>query len=219
MIYCSHGNVDLNFALATFIGILAIVNPMGAVSNYVALTEGYERREKRAAVKKAVIVGAIVLLVFAFMGRFIFEFFSITVDGFKVAGGVVLFMIAMDMVRGMTSPSKLTEKEKIDSMDREQIGIIPLGIPLLAGPGSISTVMITMSASGQPILFTTMVVVISIAVVMAISYLILRQSDRIFIKIGRAGTKAISRIMGLILATIAIQFIASGIIGLFNITV
>ncbi len=219
MRYCSHGSVDLNFALATFIGILAIVNPMGAVSNYVALTEGYERREKRAAVKKAVIVGMIVLLVFAFLGRFIFEFFSITVDGFKVAGGVVLFMIAMDMVRGMTSPSKLTEKEKIDSMEREQIGIIPLGIPLLAGPGSISTVMITMSASGQPILFTTMVVVISIAVVMAISYLILRQSDRIFEKIGRAGTKAISRIMGLILTTIAIQFIASGIIGLFNITV
>ena len=219
MRYRSHGSVDLNFALATFIGILAIVNPMGAVSNYVALTEGYKRREKRAAVKKAVIVGAIVLLVFAFLGRFIFEFFSITVDGFKVAGGVVLFMIAMDMVRGMTSPSKLTEKEKIDSMEREQIGIIPLGIPLLAGPGSISTVMITMSASHQPILFTTLVVVISIAVVMAISYLILRQSDRIFEKIGRAGTKAISRIMGLILATIAIQFIASGIIGLFNITV
>ena len=211
--------MDPTFALATFISIMAIVNPMGAVSSYVALTEGYEKKEKRAAIKKAVVLGIAVLLVFTFIGRFIFDFFSITVDGFKIAGGVILFIIAMDMVRGMTSPSKLTEKEKIDSLEREQIGIIPLGIPLLAGPGSISTVMIAMSTSHQPILYTTLVVVVSILLTMSLSYVILRQSDRIFDRVGRAGTKVISRIMGLIIATMAVQFIASGIIGLFNISI
>jgi len=208
--------VEIEYAISTFISIMAIVNPMGAVSNYVGLTQGFSRKEKKEVIKRAVLVGAVTLIVITFIGKAIFDFFSITVDSFRVGGGVILFLIAMDMVRGTTSPAKLTDKEKIDSIERAQIGVIPLGIPLLAGPGAITSVMIAMSDTSQGYPALLLVVVTSILIVMTISFLILRQADLIFDRIGRAGTKIFSRLMGLILAAIAVQFMANGIIGLFN---
>ncbi len=209
--------VVLEFALATLISLLAIVNPMGAVPNYVALTSDYTLKEKKRVIKKAVAVALIVLIVFGLLGQFIFDFLNITVPGFRVAGGVVLFIIAMDMVQGKTPGSKLNKKEKAENLEKDQVGVIPLGVPLLAGPGSITTVMIAVSDSGENFLVSALVVSGCITVVMIFAYLVLRNSDKIFKRLGRTGTKIFSRIMGLLLAAIAIQFIADGIKGLFPI--
>jgi len=203
------------FALATLVSIFAIINPMGAVPNYAALTQGYTLKEKRLVVKKAVIVALLVLMIFAMVGRFIFDALHITVDGFRVAGGVVIFMIALQMVNGRTPKTKLNDKEKQENLERDQVGVVPLGVPLLAGPGSITTVMIAVSDSPTNHFISLLIVILSMTVVLSFGYLILRNSDLIFNRLGRTGTKIFSRIMGLLLAAIAVQFIADGIKGLF----
>jgi multiple antibiotic resistance protein len=203
--------------VSSFIAIFAIVNPMGAVTSYAAMTQGYTKVERHHVVKKAVLVAFFTLIIFALIGQLIFEFFSITVDSFRVAGGIIILLIAIDMVRGQTSPFKLSEKEKADAIEREQVGVIPLGIPLLAGPGAITTVMIETSKGGAPLsdpesLWWLGLILLSVTVVMAISFVILRRSDIIFDRIGRTGTKIFSRLFGLILAAVAVQFIVQGLL-------
>jgi multiple antibiotic resistance protein len=201
-----------------FLSILAIVNPMGAVTSYAALTQGYTKQERYRVVQKAVLVAGITLVVFALVGQFIFKFFSITIDSFRLAGGIVILLIALDMVRGQTSPINVSEREKADAIEREQVGVIPLGIPLLTGPGAITTVMIATSdePGGTTYWIWIALILASILLVMVLSFLILRRSDIIFEKIGRTGTKIFSRLFGLILAAVAIQFIATGINGVFD---
>jgi multiple antibiotic resistance protein len=204
------------FALSTLISIFAIINPMGAVPNYAALTQGYTLTEKRLVVKKAVMVALVVLVIFTLMGRIIFDALHITVDGFRVAGGIVIFIIALEMVKGRTPKSKMNDKEKEENLERDQVGVVPLGVPLLAGPGSITTVMIAVADSPTNKPVGILIVILSLIVVLAFGYLVLRNSDKIFDKLGTSGTKIFSRIMGLLLAAIAVQFIADGIKGLFG---
>jgi len=208
--------VVLEFAISTLISIFAIINPMGAVPNYAVLTQGFDLKDKRQVVKKAVLVAGGILVVFTLIGRLIFEALHITVDGFRVAGGVVLFLIAMEMVRGNTPQAKLNPLEKKENLEKDQVGVVPLGIPLLAGPGSITTVMIAVADSPTNKFLGMLVVIASVLLVLLFAYLVLRNSDRIFKRLGRTGTKIFSRIMGLLLGAIAVQFIADGIKGLFG---
>lgn len=209
--------IELEAVFATFISIIAIVNPMGAVTTYAALTMGYTKKEKEQVVRKAVLVASLTLAVFALVGRFIFGFFSIDINSFRIAGGIIILLIAIDMVRGQTSPMKITDKEKADHLEREQVGIIPLGIPLLAGPGAITTVMIATSenVSGIGDFAWIGAILGCILLVMVLSYVILRRSDLIFDRIGRTGTKIFGRLMGLILGAVAIQFIVNGLKEIF----
>ncbi len=119
------------------------------------------------------------------------------------------------MVRGNTPQSKLNPREKEENLERDQVGVVPLGVPLLAGPGSITTVMIAGSDSDLGWMVSIMVIVICTAIVLSTAYIVLRNSDLIFKRIGRTGTKVFSRIMGLLLAAIAVQFVADGIKDLF----
>lgn len=206
--------MELEFAISTFASIFAIINPMGAVPNYAALTQGFGKAEKKMIIKRAFVVALIVLMTFAIVGRFVFDFLNITVDAFRVAGGLVLLLIALDMVQGKTPQSRLNQKEKLELTDIEQIGVVPLGVPLLAGPGAITTVMIASTdGTGQRGL-DTLIVILCIMIVLLIAFLILRQSDLIFARLGRTGTKVFSRVMGLLLGAMAVQFMADGLIGL-----
>jgi multiple antibiotic resistance protein len=210
--------VDITVVASMFMSILAIVNPMGAVTSYAALTQGYTKEERFRVVRKAVIVAFATLVVFTLIGQVIFDFFNITVNSFRVAGGIVILLIALDMVRGQTSPINVSDKEKADAIEREQVGVIPLGIPLLTGPGAITTVMIATSETPEGLSNYLWIglILFSIAAVMVLSFIILRRSDMIFDRIGRTGTKIFSRLFGLILAAVAVQFIANGINGLFD---
>ena len=134
--------------------------------------------------------------------------FSITIPAFRIAGGLLLFRVAFNMLYGVTPGTKSTEKEKEETLEKEMIGIVPMGIPLLAGPGAISTVMLYNS---QGNMISSIIVFISIFATLSITYVLLRNVDRIFNRLGRVGSLAISRIMGLILAAIAIQFIINGV--------
>jgi multiple antibiotic resistance protein len=196
------------YGLTVFTAIFAIVDPIGNIPLFYTLTERFSREERLRIAKKAVISATIALIVFGLVGNYIFIVFSITIPGFRIAGGILLFRVAFSMLYGTTPGTKTTEKEHDESLEKEMIGVIPMGIPLLAGPGAISTVMLYTS---QGNLINTVIVFISIFTTFVITYLLLRNVDRIFLKLGKIGSLAISRVMGLILAAIAVQFIINGV--------
>lgn len=148
------------------------------------------------------------------VGQYVFTLFSITIPAFQIAGGLLIFKIGFDMIQGERPKAKRTDDEKQEALEREAIGIVPLGIPMFAGPGAISTVMLYVAQSQPTLLETVLQLVIvfaSVLVTVGIAYVFLRNANRIFDRIGRMGTLAISRIMGLILTAMAIQFLIGGI--------
>ena len=200
--------IDYMYAITVFTAIFAIVDPIGNIPIFYTLTERFTREERIRIAKKAVIAATLTLFVFGIIGNYIFMLFSITIPSFRIAGGILLFRVAFNMLYGTTPGTKSTEKEKQETLEKEMLGVIPLGIPLLAGPGAISTVMLYNS---QGDFVHSIIVYISILATLLITYFLLRNVDKIFDRLGRAGSLAISRIMGLILAAIAVQFIINGI--------
>lgn len=200
--------IDFFYAITVFIAIFAIVDPIGNIPIFYTLTNRFTKEERLHIAKRAVIAAIITLVIFALIGKYIFMMFSITLPAFRIAGGLLLFRVAFNMLYGVTPGTKSTEKEKEETLEMDMIGIVPMGIPLLAGPGSISTVMLYNS---QGNLINTIIVFISIFATLFITYILFRNIDRIFNRLGNVGSHAISRIMGLILAAIAIQFLINGI--------
>jgi multiple antibiotic resistance protein len=203
------------FAVTTFVAIFAIVNPLGAMTFFVVLTRAYPPVVKVRVAQKAVLAATITLLVFAFVGNYIFLAFGTSIPAFRIAGGILLFSIAFSMMQGERSRTQLTAQDRQEALEREAIGVVPLGVPMLAGPGAITTVMVLMAEASSPAFDPPRIaaIVSSILVTMAASWLMLTYADRIFHRIGRMGAYAISRIMGLILAAIAVQFVILGIQG------
>ncbi|MEF8848176.1 MAG: MarC family protein [Candidatus Thermoplasmatota archaeon] len=148
------------------------------------------------------------LVVFGLIGKYIFMLFSISIPAFRIAGGLLLIRVSFSMLYGSTPGTKSTENEKQESIEKEMIGVIPMAIPMLSGPGAISTVILYVSKRD---ILETISVFISILLTMVITYIMLRNADRIFQKVGKTGSLAISRIMGLILAAVAVQFLINGI--------
>ena len=200
--------INYMYAITVFTAIFAIVDPIGNIPIFYTLTERFTREERIRIAKKAVIAATLTLFVFGIICNYIFMLFSITIPSFRIAGGILLFRVAFNMLYGTTPGTKSTEKEKQETLEKEMLGIIPLGIPLLAGPGAISTVMLYNS---QGDVVDSIIVYISILATLIITYFLLRNVDKIFDRLGRAGSLAISRIMGLILAAIAVQFLINGI--------
>jgi multiple antibiotic resistance protein len=204
--------MSLEFAIATFAAIFAIVNPIGNIPLFSAVTEGYSPELKRKIIIKTCLVTFGVLTGFGIFGQYVFLVYGITIPAFKIAGGILLFSVAFSMMQGQRSRAKMSEEENLDAMSKEDIGVVPLGIPLFAGPGAITTVMIYISyATRANDLFDLTSVFVSIIATTLISYVLLTYSQRIFERMGRGGALAFSRIMGLLLAAVAVSFVMSGI--------
>ncbi len=201
------------FAISAFAAIFAIVNPLGNIPFFFAVTEDYTPEQKHRVAIKVALVTAGVLFMFALFGQWIFTIYGITIPSFKIAGGLLLFTIAFSMLQGQRSKTKLTDEEKADALQKESVGIVPLGIPMFAGPGAITTVMILVSDASASSDSGLELLAISAAIVLTviISYLTLTYSDRIFKLMGRSGAMAFSRIMGLLLAAVAVNFMLTGI--------
>ncbi len=205
------------FAITTFVAVFAIVNPIGAMTFFVVLTRAYPKAMKARVIQRAVLAATIALLVFAFVGNYIFLLFGTSIPAFRIAGGILLFSIAFSMMQGERSRTQLTPQDRQEALEREAVGVVPLGIPMLAGPGAITTVMVLMAEASSPALDMGRIGIIlgAIFATMAVSWVMLAYADRIFHRIGRMGAYAISRIMGLILAAIAVQFIILGVQGAY----
>ncbi|TLZ65289.1 MAG: NAAT family transporter [Methanobacteriota archaeon] len=204
----------LTFAIGTFVAIFAIVNPIGATTFFVALTKGYTKKLRRRVVDKAVLAATLTLVLFAFLGNYIFAFFGTSIPAFRIAGGILLFGVAFSMIQGERPKSQLTPQDQKDALEKEAVGIVPLGIPMLAGPGAITTVMVLMAEASAPVdPVKVAIIVVDVLVTMAITFAMLSRADWIFKRIGRMGAYAFARVMGIILAAVAVQFVILGIRG------
>jgi multiple antibiotic resistance protein len=159
--------IDLGaFALLCFSSLLAIINPLSTTPMYLALTDGYTAEHRRRSLRSAVITAFVVLAVFGLLGGTIFQLFGITINAFRIAGGIIFFGIGLDMLQAKRSRVKATEEEEREGMSKEEIGITPLGIPMITGPGAITTVMVLMTqavtAPRVVIVFATVLVVLAI---------------------------------------------------------
>ena len=201
----------ISFAITAFAAIFSIVNPLGAVPLLVTLTEGYSKEERMNVITKAIFSAFLVLVVFALFGNLIFAFFGITISSFRIAGGLLLISVGFSMMRGQPPRTKSTAEERMEASEREEVGIVPMGVPMLAGPGSITTVMILISKAESPLYASS--VLFAILITLLLAYVIFIYGDKIFQRLGRVGARAFSRIMGLILTAIAVEFIIEGIHG------
>lgn len=165
-----------------------------------------------------IVTATVVLVVFGLAGNLVFTLFQTSIHAFRIAGGLLLFTIGFTTIYGERSGARMTPQEHQEVPDREQVGVVPLGTPLFAGPGAITTVIVFMGGAvlPNPDLPRVLVVLLAIGLTVALSYLLLNQADRIFARVGRGGTLAFSRIMGLILAAMAIQFIIQGVLGAYR---
>ncbi|MBI4415455.1 MAG: MarC family protein [Euryarchaeota archaeon] len=198
--------VDFAFAAAAVLSVVAIVDPPGVIAPFLVLTEGMTDEEKKGVITKSCLVAAITLAVFALFGQWIFAVFNFTIPAFKVAGGILLFVTAFQMTQGQRpSRARITERRE----EAQTVGVVPIGIPLLAGPGAITTVMIYMT---RPVVdpLDKMFVFVGILVAVLMALVLLGSAERIFRRVGRTGTIAFGRIMGLLLAAVGVQFIIDG---------
>jgi multiple antibiotic resistance protein len=196
------------FALVTFTSILFLVDPIAVVPTFLAITQGESVERRRATARRACMAAAILLIVFAAGGNLIFRAFGITLPAFRIAGGAILWLVAMDMLRG-ERPTQESEAEIDEGRRKEDVALTPLAIPLLAGPGAISTVMVLSGQARTPA--RAAVVYASIVVTLLISWIMLRVGDRVMSHFGQTGIRVIMRIMGLLLAAVAVQFIVTGV--------
>ena len=201
--------MDLNFALSSFITFFIIVDPIVNVPLFRAFLSDLDQKTRQNMVKKAVIVAAVVLVIFTLAGNTIFHFLGIEMYSFRIAGGIILLIIAIEMLLGRRPGTKSSAAEEEESMRSEDLVVTPLAVPLLTGPGAITTgIVLFNTASGitdQVLLFAV------IGLVYLLSYFILSRSEKVFDSLGHTGTMVIVRIMGLLLAAIAIQFMITGI--------
>ena len=196
------------FALVTFTSILFLVDPIAVVPTFLAITQGESRERRIVTARRACLAAAILLIVFAAAGNLIFRAFGITLPAFRIAGGAILWLVAMDMLRG-ERPTQESEAEIDEGIRKEDVALTPLAMPMLAGPGAISTVMVL--AGQAHTAARTAVIYASIVVTMLISWIMLRVGDRVMSHFGQTGIRVIMRIMGLLLAAVAVQFVVTGI--------
>ncbi|MCW7077165.1 MAG: MarC family protein [Candidatus Syntrophoarchaeum sp.] len=197
------------FFLTAFTTIFVIVDPIGNVMVFLSLTEDKDSGERRRIAGRTAIFGSLVLLIFAIFGNYIFSFFQITVDSLRVIGGILILLIAMDMMHGKMSREGHTPEEVEESGERDDISFFPMAVPMLAGPGAITTAIILMNtAATVPFKLT---VLISIILVFLICWFLFCLSEGIHRVLGVTGNMVITRMMGLILGAIAVQFITTGL--------
>jgi multiple antibiotic resistance protein len=201
----------LSFALLAISSLLIIVNPLGATLIYVSLTTGLEQPARDTIVRDSCRFALFILLFVAVLGTWILQLFGITLEAFRIAGGILLFGIGMEMVYAKTSRTKLTATEKYESRDMEDIAVMPIAIPMIAGPGAITTSIVLMNEALIISPLAIGVVLASIILSIVITYYMMRNSDYIMSKIGQREYRAINRLMGMLLIAIAVQFVINGI--------
>jgi multiple antibiotic resistance protein len=205
----------LTFALLTLSSLIIIINPLGATLIYVSLTTGLDRVQKDAVARDACRFSLIVLLAVAVLGAFILQLFGISLEAFRIAGGILLFGIGMEMVYAKTSRTKLTATEKYESRENDDVALMPIAIPMIAGPGAITTTIVLMNEAGLQTGTATFMyyAIVTLAIVgsIAITYFMMKNSDYIMTKVGQREYRAINRLMGMLLIAIAVQFILNGL--------
>ena len=201
----------LDFAITAFVSILFLVDPPGTIPAFMALTGNFTPARQRKTALVAAIVASLALMGFAAVGKLLFQALGLTLPAFQIAGGIILFLTAIDMIRSEHVDEKSEEMKDAEAeLPVSEIAITPLAIPFLAGPAAMSTVTVLMSQAKDSI--EASFVYLAIALTGIISYICLRLAGPIQRRLGKIGIHVLGRVLGLVLAGIAVQFVLNGLV-------
>jgi len=196
-----------------FVALLAIVNPVGTIPIFINLTANQDAPSRNKNGALASFSMGIILLVVLFSGEAILQFFGISVDSFRVGGGILILLMALSMLNAKMSNVKQTKEEELDSAERDSVAVVPLGTPLLAGPGAISTVILYAQRYTSVIHYLYLFG--AIVLLVCLTALLFRMAPTIARLLGKTGINIVTRLMGLIMAAMGVEFIANGLKQLF----
>jgi multiple antibiotic resistance protein len=206
-------SVYVRFSLLALSSIFFLVDPFAALPTFLAVTQGVDKARRKVIARKASLTAWVVLSAFAVAGQYIFKMFGITLPAFELAGGVILLLIGLDMLQAKRSATQEASGETEDATSKEDAGIVPLGIPMLAGPGSIAAVMVLVGqVEDHP--WRMVAILVAIFITAAICYLVLGNSDKVSNVLGDTGVRILVRIMGLLLVALAMQYFVNGLVDL-----
>jgi multiple antibiotic resistance protein len=191
------------------VSLFVIVNAIGNAPIFLTLLKGFDEGERRPIVRKAILVGCTSLLAVTLTGNIFFRLLGIELYSFRIAGGILLAIVSIEMLYGRKTRTQSSADEERHYAEREEISVMPLGIPLLTGPGALTTGIVLFDTAGT--LFNRILLLLTIMVVYLTSYIILVRSAKILRFLGRTGTVVAIRIMGLMLLSVAVQFLIGGI--------
>lgn len=190
-----------------FVTLLFIIDPFAVVPIYLTLTERFSEENRAHIRRKAVVIALAILLVFAVTGMKFFELFGITLPAFQIAGGLLLLILGVTQLNA--DKSKVTPTEQDEGLSRDDVSVFPLATPLLAGPGAISTVILLVTKAESTIRFLELL--LAIAVCLGVAFVVLRFSQLLYRVLGNTGLNLLSRIMGIVLTAVAVQFVLNGL--------
>jgi multiple antibiotic resistance protein len=201
---------DLKFGVVALSAVFFVIDPLATAPIFLSITSGDSAAQRNRTALRAAFAAWVLLSLFALAGGVIFQAFGISLGAFKIAGGLMLLLMAIDMMRAQPSRTRSTVEEQVESQTRDDVAIFPLAIPMLAGPGAIATVMVLMSkAAWDPV--RTPLVFVAVSITCVVAWLLMRSAARAEKWLPKTLLRAFERIMGLLLAAIAIEFIAGGV--------
>ena len=201
----------VRFSLLALSSIFFLVDPFAAIPSFLAITESADAKRRRQIARKGAVTCFIVLTTFAFAGQVIFRIFGITLPAFEIAGGLILLLIGLDMLEARRSPTQETHGDTEEAAMKEDAGIVPLGIPMLAGPGAISSVMVLVGQAPSLWGWQMGAILGSITITTVVTYFVLAAAGRVRQTMGETGIRILVRIMGLLLVALAMQYFVNGL--------
>ena len=201
----------VRFSLQALSSVFFLVDPFAAIPSFLAITQNADAERRKRMARKGSVTCFIVLTTFAIAGQLIFRMFGITLPAFEIAGGLILLLIGLDMLEARRSPTQETHGDTEEATTKEDAGIVPLGIPMLAGPGAISSVMVLVGQVPSLWGWQMGAILGSIAITAMASYLVLAAASRVRQVMGETGIRILVRIMGLLLVALAMQYFVNGI--------
>lgn len=202
-------HLPLTFITKAFLTLFVIVDPIGLVPLFIVLVEGRSAQEQSRIAQRAILVSAVILVTFALSGAFVLRYLDISMEAFQVTAGILLFKIGIDMV--FVQRERETKEEEQEAQLREDVSIFPLAIPLIAGPGTLASMLILINEADSHAL-GEVIVLTDAAIVLLIAYVLLMLSKYLAQALGRTGVNVVTRILGILLAALAVQYIADGAI-------
>jgi multiple antibiotic resistance protein len=206
------GSAYVRFSLLALSSIFFLVDPFAALPTFLAVTAGQDNSRRVRTARKASLTAFVILTAFALAGSYIFKLFDITLPAFEIAGGIILLLIGLEMLQAKRSATQETHPETEAASTKDDAGIVPMGIPMLAGPGAITSVMVLV---GQAQTRWQMVAILAaIAITAAICFAVLGSATRVAAMLGETGIRILVRIMGLLLVALAVQYFVNGMVDL-----
>jgi multiple antibiotic resistance protein len=203
------GSAYVRFSLLALSSIFFLVDPFAALPTFLAVTAGQTSAKRARTARKASLTAWVCLTFFSLAGTYLFRLFGITLPAFEIAGGIILLLIGLDMLEAKRSPTQETSPEAQAASEKDDAGIVPMGIPMLAGPGAITSVMVLVGQAQNR--WQMVAIFVAIAVTAAICWMVLRSAEQVAKRLGETGIRILVRVMGLLLVALAVQYFVNGL--------